>query len=68
MRGGLHEDSYWRTGWYGAPSIMGGILMTNPSYRDCRVPEWRVTFKEPVDMKAGPNVPKDADWMLLPVE
>ena len=68
MRGDLNEDSHWRAGWYGALSIMGGILMTNPSYRDCWVPEWRVSFVEPGDMKVGPEVPEGANWMLFPVE
>ena len=68
MEGGLGEQSYWKSGWYGAPSVLGGILMQNPNYRDCRVPEWRVTFKEPEDMKKGPTIPDGAQWLLLPVE
>ena len=68
MRGGLGEESHWKSGWYGAPSVLGGIYMDNPNYRPCRVPEWRVAFKEPEDMKVGPEVPEDAQWMLFPVE
>jgi len=68
MRGGLNEESHWKSGWHGAASVLGGILMTNPNYRDCQVPEWRVSFKEPVDMKVGPEVPEGALWPLTPVE
>ena len=68
MRGGLGEESHWKSGWYGAPSVLGGIYMDNPCYRPCRVPEWRVAFKEPENMKVGPEVRKDAQWMLFPVE
>ena len=68
LKGGLSEGAHWRAGWYGAPSVHGGIRIEKTDYVPCRVADWRVTFKEPADMKAGPEMPADAQWgRLVPV-
>ena len=55
-------------GFYGAPSTLGGIRIERSDYRPCRVPEWRVAFKEPEDMDVGPVIPDDEPWMLFPAD
>ena len=34
----------------------------------CRVPEWRVAWKEPEDLKVGPEIPENAQWKLFLVD
>ena len=68
FRGGLNEDSHWVSGWYGAPSTLGGIRIEKSDYVPCRVADWRVVFEEPADMKVGPEVPEGAQWKLVPTD
>ena len=68
FRGGLSDGSHWVGGWYGMPSPLGGVRIENFDYVPCRVPEWRVAWKEPKDMKVGPEIPEDAQWKLFPVD
>ncbi len=56
------------TGFYGAPSTLGGIRIERNDYVPCRVPDWRVVFEEPKDMSIGPVIPEDAKWRLFPVD
>ena len=62
FKGGLNEGAHWRAGWYGAPSVLGGVRIEKADYVPCRVADWRVTFHEPADMKADPEIPADAQW------
>ena len=48
-----------RPGWYPHSRV---------DYVPCRVDDWRVTFKEPEDMKIGPEIPADAQWKLVPTD
>lgn len=68
FRGGLNEESQWRGGWYGAPSVLGGVRIEHSDYVPCRCPEWRVLFEEPKDIKAPPLIPEGAEWKLFPTE
>tara|TARA_B100001175_G_scaffold286399_1_gene268073 strand:+ start:1741 stop:2004 length:264 start_codon:yes stop_codon:yes gene_type:complete len=63
----LKQDGSWKAGFYGAPSVLGGIRIESPDFVPCRVPEWRVLFKEPKNMKQTPNIPA-GDWKLFPTE
>ena len=65
FKGGLNEDSHWHGGWYGAESVLGGVRIEKADYVPCRIPDWRVTFKEPDDMNTGPVMPDDAQWHRL---
>ena len=62
----MNEDSYWASGWYGAPSTLGGIRIERGDYVPCRVADWRVVFSEPADMKVGPEIPEGALLKLMP--
>ena len=34
----------------------------------CRLPEWRVVWDEPKDLKAPPEIPEGAEWKHWPVD
>ena len=64
----LRTEGSWKGGWYGAPSVIGGVRIEHHDYVPCRVPEWRVVFSEPADLLSPPSVPDDAEWKLYPTE
>lgn len=68
FRNGLDESGTWNSGWYGESAKRGGIRIENPSYVPCRVPEWRVAWKEPKDVSTPPEIPEGAEWKLYPLE
>ena len=68
FRGGLHDGSHWVSGWYGMPAALVGARIEHVDDVACRVPEWRVAWKEPEDLKVGPEIPEDAQWKLFPVD
>ena len=45
---------------------MGGVRIERSDYVPCRVADWRVVFKEPEDLQAGPGIPENAVWKLTP--
>jgi hypothetical protein len=47
---------------------MGGVRIEHFDYVACRVPEWRVTFKEPADLNTPPEIPEGELWKLFPTE
>ncbi|KZR87887.1 hypothetical protein MITS9504_00311 [Synechococcus sp. MIT S9504] len=65
FRGGLGVESEWISGFYGAPSTLGGIRIERGDYVACRVADWRVVFEEPADINVGPEIPKGAEWKLV---
>ncbi|WP_170953570.1 hypothetical protein [Synechococcus sp. UW179A] len=68
FRGGLGVESEWISGFYGAPSILGGIRIERGDYVACRVADWRVLFEEPADINVGPEIPEGAEWKLVPTD
>ncbi|MAS26698.1 MAG: hypothetical protein CMN97_00305 [Synechococcus sp. NAT40] len=64
----MNEPSHWRGGWYGAPSVLGGIRIEHSDYVPCRCPDWRVVFEEPQDLNQPPVIPEDSEWKLFPTE
>ena len=54
------------SGFYGAPSVLGGVRIERSDYVPCRVADWRVVFKEPEDLQVGPEIPENAVWKLTP--
>ena len=48
------------TGFYGAPTALGGITIERKDYGCRRLHEWRVGFEEPKDMSAALLIPEDA--------
>ncbi|MAR07503.1 MAG: hypothetical protein CL862_10410 [Cyanobium sp. NAT70] len=64
----LKNESHWMSGWLGTLSQLGGIKIEHPNFVACRVPEWRVSFEEPSDLKLPPAIPEGATWKFFPVE
>ena len=52
------------SGFYGAPSVLGGVRIERSDYVPCRVADWRVVLKEPEDLQVGPEIPVNAVWKL----
>ena len=67
-RNGLNQDSCWKSGWTGSPSPLGGIRLESYDFVPCRVPEWRVSWDEPSNKGAGPDIPDGAEWKLFPTD
>ena len=53
------------SGWVASTTEQAGLLIEHPSYVSCRVPEWRVVFKEPKDLNLAPSIPEAAVWKLV---
>ena len=53
------------SGWVASTTEEPGLLIEHPGYVSCRVPEWRVVFKEPKDLKLAPSIPDAAEWKLV---
>ena len=69
MRGNpLKDESYWMSGWTGSEAEKGGIRIEHFDYVVSRVPEWRVSWKEPADLRKAPQIPVDAVWKLTPTD
>ena len=43
---------------------MPPVTLQNGDFKDCVVPTWRISDKEPTDLKKGPAIPADAKWKL----
>ena len=56
------------SGFYGAPSVLGGVLIERSDHVPCRVADWRVVFEEPADLNIGPEIPENALWKLTPTD
>ena len=38
------------------------VTLQHGDFKDCVVPAWRISNKEPSDLKKGPAIPADAKW------
>ena len=61
FKGGL-SGGYWASGFISSHSEEGGIIIEKNDFITCRVPEWRVTNKEPQDINKSPMIPNNATW------
>ena len=56
------------SGFYGAPSVLGGVRIERSDYVPCRVADWRVVFEESADLNIGPEILENALWKLTPTD
>ena len=63
FKGGL-GDGEWRGGFYATDNaeFEGGVTLQHGDFKDCVVPTWRITDKQPADLKKGSSIPADAKW------
>ena len=62
FKGGL-DGGEWRAGFV-ATSAEKGITIQHGDFKDCVVPEWRISTKEPADLRQAPAIPSDAVWVI----
>ena len=65
FKGSLKEGGVWKGGFTYQKDANPGVLIQNPSYVQCRVPEWRITTSEPLDKYQGPEIPENPTWKIL---
>ena len=65
FKGSLKEGGVWKGGFSAKKDENPGVLIKNPSYAQCRVPDWRISNTEPIDKYKGPTVPENAVWKIF---
>ena len=65
FKGSLKEGGIWKSGFTYKKDTNPGVLIQNPSYVQCRVPDWRIRTSEPIDKHKGPEIPENAIWKIL---
>ena len=63
FKGGL-DGGEWRSGFYATENSEHeeAVTLQHGDFKDCEVPTWRISDKEPTDLKKGPAIPEDAKW------
>ena len=61
------DDGRWMSGWYGTVSPLGGVRCEHFDDVPCRLPQWRLSWNEPKDLKIPPEIPVGAEWKYWPV-
>ena len=56
----LKDEGQWMAGWVGVDSPLGGIRCEHFDFVHCRLPAWRVSWTEPADLSAPPEIPVNA--------
>ena len=59
FKGGLNGGE-WRGGFYATDNAEKGVVLQHMDFKGCVVPTWRISDKEPADLKQGPAIPADA--------
>ena len=62
------DDGKWMGGWQGSVAPLDGIRCEHYEYVPCRLPQWRVSWDEPKDLKTPPEIPEGAEWKHWPVD
>ena len=65
FKGSLKEGGVWKGGFSSKKDENPEDLIQNPSYAQCRVPDWRITTTEPTDKRKGPTIPENAVWKIF---
>ena len=63
FKGGL-DGGEWRGGFYATDNaeFEGGVTLQHGDFKDCVVPTWSISDKEPTDLKTGPAIPQNSKW------
>ena len=64
FKGSLKEGGAWKSGFSYKKDENPGVLIQNPAYVQCRVPDWRISTKEPIDKFKGPTIPENSVWKI----
>ena len=64
FKGGL-TGGKWVSNFIATRDEEEGVIIERPDFVRCRVPEWRVRFKEPEEESKGPQIPNNPKWKYL---
>ncbi len=64
FKGGL-KGGEWIGGFLATKSQEGGYIVERSDFVKCRLPEWRVIFKEPGNPNHPPLIPQEAEWKYI---
>ena len=64
FKGGLKGGS-WVGGFVATKSQEGGYLVERSDFVKCRLPEWRISLTEPLNLNQSPMIPKNAEWKFI---
>ena len=64
----LEDGSRWVGGWSGSVASLVGIRCEHYDYVPCLLPLWRVSWDEPKDLKAPPEIPEGAEGKYWPTD
>jgi len=64
FKGGL-TGGKWVSDFIATRDEEEGVIIERPDFVRCRVPEWRVRFKEPEEEGKGPQIPSNPKWKYL---
>ena len=65
FKGSLKEGGAWKRGFTYKKDGNPGVIIQNPAYVQCRVPDWRISTKEPLDKYKAPKIPENSVWKIL---
>ena len=65
FKGSLKEGGEWKGGFTYKKDENPGVLIQSPGYVQCRVPDWRISTKEPLYKNKGPKIPENPTWKIL---
>ncbi len=65
FKGSLKERGMWKGGFTYKKDDKPGVLILNPSFVQCRVPDWRIRTSEPKDKYQGPEIPTGSVWKIF---
>ncbi len=65
FKGSYKEQGTWKGGFTYKKDANSGVLIQNPAYVQCRVPDWRIRTSEPLDKHKGPIIPENPVWKIL---
>tara|TARA_Y100001970_G_C13722972_1_gene597591 strand:+ start:84 stop:302 length:219 start_codon:yes stop_codon:yes gene_type:complete len=59
---GGEDGGSWVSGFFASKDKEGKVIIENPDFVTCTVPEWRVIYEEPKNKYQSPDIPNDAIW------
>ncbi len=65
FKGALKERGVWKAGFTYKKDELPGVLIQSSDYIPCRVPDWRISPTEPVDIYKPPEIPDNPVWKIL---
>ncbi len=65
FKGSIKERGEWKGGFTCKKDDSPGVLIQSASYITCRVPDWRISTTEPLDIYKEPEIPEGSVLKIL---